>query len=153
MESVRRYSVRVAWSALYVQLGDQAVPPLEELTEARGILTSYSIASGRGRRHALFAVTGQPGRFWNDAVYRTNVETIFTHRGMELRFYRALHNPYFKQGGDAVKTYGLTVDGVEIKSVQQAIEEDSFLSIVLGPLAGIGLLGFAAYRWRRNNRP
>lgn len=54
--------------------------------------------------------------------------------------------------GDAVKSYGLWVDGVEIASARDAVNVDRFVDFFVLPPLGviIAAMGYATFRkWRR----
>jgi len=145
------------------------VPSRADLTEVNGILASYTIEAeqswldryGLGRRTVvvLFRVADRSGRFWNDSVDPNNARYIFRHSGAALRFYQQSHRSSGLINGDAQKTWGLTVDGSEITSVDDAISHDAFLSHIVLP--GLGVLGLiiAGFVWkktdseRKGNRP
>src|SRR6478752_9493326 len=107
------------------------VPSRGDLTEVNGLLSSYTVEAnqswiGRGRPsvYVLFKVADHSGRFWNDSIDPDNVSSIFRHPGVALRFYRQSHRSVGLINGDAEKTWGLTVDGSEITSLDQAISHD-----------------------------
>ncbi|HKY86536.1 MAG TPA: hypothetical protein VJL90_07245 [Pseudorhodoplanes sp.] len=135
-----------------------SVPMLQDLTVVEGRLLSYSIESSdtahrtRDKTYVLFAITGHSGRFWTEAVSPDNVKSVFTRAGLPLKFHRKANpNAARPLNGDAVKAYGLTVDGVQIKSAQDTLRADNFAFNLIAVLGIISLL-VAVYRWRKNAR-
>ena len=135
------------------------VPSRSDLAEINGELKSYSIEADqnwfkvlsrhRTKAYVLFKVVGREGRFWSDALGANNVTSIFAHDGSALRFYCPPRKFFAAINGDGVKTYGLSVDGVEIQSVDDAIEHDSILAHYVLPALGALLLGLSAITWER----
>jgi len=139
------------------------VPTRQDLTEVSGILASYSIEGdqswfarhGRGRPtvYVLFKITDHPGRFWSDAVDPGNVRSIFPHPGVALNFYhRSTLGTSGLINGDGEKTYGLTVDGAQVQSVDDAVGHDAVHAHYVLPGLGLLMLALAGYWWRNPRR-
>jgi hypothetical protein len=134
-------------------------PSFDDLIKVDGTLMSYSVEPSdswaerlapRPRHpYILFEVSGQPGRFWNDALNPNNVKSIFPRTGVSLTFYIPTHSHFLSINGDARKSYGLTVNGTEIQSIDVSIGGNSFLEEVICPPIGILLLWRAVYLWRK----
>ena len=133
------------------------IPKRSQLVEISGPLISYSIEADsaafarRLSRDVLFKVGGYQGRFWSDAVGPRNVRKYFTHLGAAISVYRSSQRTGNSHGG-GVKTWGLTVEGREIQSVDEALSNDRILAMVVLPIFGIAMLVFAASKWRRAGR-
>lgn len=140
------------------------MPSRDELTEVSGTLLSYSVepdqswfAQHLSRRSAktyvLFSIAGHSGRFWNESVNPANVNTIFPHIGVTLRFYYSSRKSSGRVNGDGERSWGLTVDGSEIESVDQALLDNAFpVRYVFPPLGAVSLI-FAIYVLRKANHP
>lgn len=99
----------------------------------------------------LFSLEGQPGRFWTPE--EKDSKARFDRLVPKGSFVRAYINP--SEGatpidGDAVKTYGLWVNGRQIITVQGALRRDWFYTRVAMP--AIGLIGIAALVWEYRKR-
>jgi hypothetical protein len=137
------------------------VPSRADLTEVTGALASYSVEADQSwfAQHiklrpsifVLFKLTDRDGRFWSDSVNPGNMRTTFSHEGVALRFYQPTRRFYRPINGDGVKTYGLSVDGSEIQSVDDALSHDKVLAEFVIPSIGVLVLIFAARTWRKEN--
>jgi hypothetical protein len=140
--------------AIYIPLV-RGAPSMRELVPAEGRLLGYSVYRGGGRAGALFALIkldGYPGRFWNDALKNAHADLL---RGKEGSIVRVLYAPQAHFGpldGDAVKSWGLWVNGVEIRSAADALAMDRFIANVVIPLMGVGLSVFGCVRVRQIRR-
>jgi hypothetical protein len=130
-------------------------PSMGELVPAEGHLLRYSLYREGGRSNTLFALIkldGYPGRFWNDALEDGNANLL---RGDEGSIVRVLYvpHPYFTpKAGDAFKSWGLWVNGVEIRSAARALDEDRFFANVVLPLFGVGFVVFGCVRVQKIRR-
>lgn len=154
----RLASVAFGALAIFVMLSwvIRSPPSREDLREVDGALTGYTVEvedswNGRYRHHryVLFAVAGQNGRFWNDAVGPGNVGKVFTRAGAGLKFYVAKQYRYHAINGDGVKSYGLIVDGTEVRSVDNALVQDTILAYYVVPALGFAMLLLAVRQWKR----
>lgn len=134
------------------------VPHRDQLTEVIGVLESYSVEADqsliqRSAKHrnlyVLFKVADHAGRFWNGAVGPANVRTIFTHPGVRLDFYAPPRDWFHPINGDAEKTYGLSVDGAEISSLDEALGSDNFVVHFVFPPLGVLSLVLAVFLWKK----
>jgi hypothetical protein len=158
------YSVVVGAFGLFLLLGWAIipVPSRKDLIEVQGALSSYTVEADQSwfaqhlaRRRTvtvLFKIAGSDGRFWNDAVGPGNVRSIFPQSGVAIRIFRDPHNPHSKINGDGEKTYGLMVDGTEIRSVDEALGYDSIFAYFVLPALGLVALGLAVGLWRKVDR-
>jgi hypothetical protein len=127
-------------------------PGLQDLTEVEGRLLSYSIeiAGGRSmREHVVFSIENRDGRFSTDSVKPHEAPTLLAFKGMLLKFHVAPPSWHQRSFGDAVKSYGMTINGVHIRSAESAFEERKLPRIEW--FIGLILLGVAAYKWRKNS--
>lgn len=138
------------------------VPDRKGLTEVEGLLSSYSVEADQSwfarylarRRHTyvLFKVSGIDGRFWNDAVGPNNVRSVFPDLGVPIRFYRISHYSFGRINGDGEKTYGLEVNGEQVRSVDAAIGGDAFIAHYVLPVLGMFFLIQSVGAWRKKDR-
>lgn len=123
-------------------------PRVQDLAEVRGTLISHSVEEDRSwfaqhlaRRgptvYVLFRVAGQEGRFWNPALDPENVASALPHPGVELRFHVWPGGERDLVNGDGRKSYGLSVDGRPIRSVEEAVSDEEAAA---GFWAGAGML-------------
>jgi hypothetical protein len=139
--------------AIYIPLA-WGPPSMRELVPAEGHLLRYSLYRG-GRGNTLFALIkldGYPGRFWNDALKNGHADLLRGDEGSIVRVLYAPHAHFRPMAGDAVKSYGLWVNGVEIRSAARALDQDRFLANVVIPLLGVGLSVFGCVRVRQIRR-
>ena len=135
------------------------VPSREDLTEVNGTLLSYSVEPGQSwlaghhtsSDYVLLKLDGLNGRFWNEALTPYNVSRILPHPGIPLNFYRLSHRSTRLVNGDGQKTWGLTVDGSQIRSLDEAISHDAFLAHVMLPVLGVLALIVAIYLWKKTD--
>lgn len=125
-------------------------PTRRDLVKVDGVLSSYSIEADESwmaqRRdvYVLFTIADRPGRFWSDAVVPANVRTVFFSKlGAQVSFYRLRHPTTHRINGDGEKTWGLTVNGAEVQSVDYAVAHDAIISHYVLPALGVLLLGLA----------
>ena len=71
------------------------------------------------------------------------------HDGAAVSVYRGIHKFYGPINGDGVKTWGLTVDGQEIQSVDDALFNDQILAFGVMPILGIAMFTFAIFDWKK----
>ena len=135
-------------------------PHRDALIEVNGTLSGWVIYRDQsfiGRiinRHAalLFSVEGVTGRFWNPAVGPGTAVRIFERTGVPVQFWRERSYRSHRIDGSGEKTYGLTVDGNVIESLDNCLAAEQAGTRYLMPPVGLALLGLAAYRWRRQRR-
>ena len=154
----------VAGSLLLFVWAFVPMPSRDDLTEVSGPLLSYSVESDQSwfaqhlsrsgpKTYVLFSIAGQSGRFWNESVNPANVKTIFPHIGVTLKFYHPLRKSSGRVNGDGAKSWGLTVDGFEIESVDQALLDNAFPARYVFPPLGAASLFLAIYLLRKRNHP
>lgn len=139
-----------------------SVPDRKALTEVQGLLSSYSVEADQSwfarylarRRdtYVLFKVAGIEGRFWNDAVGPYNVRSVFPRLGVPIRFYRISHYSFWRINGDGEKTYGLQVNGAQVRSVDEAVGGDAIVAHYVLPVFGILVFLQAIRTWRKEDR-
>jgi hypothetical protein len=137
-------------------------PTRGELIEVAGPLASYSIEQDNSwfsqhlarRRdiYVLFKLADYPGRFWSDAVGPGNVKYQFPHLGANVRVYRAAHISHGLINGDGEKTWGLSVDGQNIQSVDEALSFDHLLTLGVLPMLGVAMVALAIFMWKKEVR-
>jgi hypothetical protein len=137
--------------AVYVPLG-WGPPSMRELVPAEGILTSYSLyqfprqRAGNGDLVALMKLAGHSGRFWNDAVKNGLISRLNGAEGSTMRvLYAPRGNPQ-QTAGDAVKSWGLWVNGVEVESAESALAVDRVSAYVVMPLFGVVFSAIGCWR-------
>jgi hypothetical protein len=130
-------------------------PNAEELVPVEGPLLAYSgyrTNSRNGSFLVLFRLGGHPGRFWNDAVKNGSAGLLNGHTGEVVRVMYDPHAHLSPIDGDAVKSYGLWINGVELASAEDAVNTDHVLAHVVLPALGLlsAAIGFVRVRkWRR----
>jgi hypothetical protein len=138
------------------------MPGRGDLIEVAGPLVSYSIekdnswfSQNLARRRSIyvfFKIGNYKGRFWSAAVTPGNVATYLAHEGAEVRVYRASDKFYRPVNGDGEKTWGLSVDGREILSVDEALTKDRIFAYGIIPVLGMAMLALAISRWKKEDR-
>jgi hypothetical protein len=139
--------------AIYMPLA-WAPPEMKDLVPADGRLLSYSVyqSGTRASQVALITLEGHPGRFWNDALKGAHADRLRGDVGATVRVLYAPHSRYPPVNGDAVKSYGLWVNGVRIASPARALRMDRFLTSVLVPVFGVGMSCVGCWRYLRVRR-
>jgi hypothetical protein len=137
-------------SAIYVPLALYP-PSMRELVPAEGHVR-YCLYRHNSTLFALIKLDGYPGRFWNDALKNGHADLLRGGEGSIVRVLYAPHTHYGPIAGDAVKSYGLWVNGVEISSAASALDQDKFASYVVAPLFGVVLSVFGFVRVRQIRR-
>jgi hypothetical protein len=139
--------------AIYMPLA-WAPPDMKDLVPAEGRLLRYSVdQSGTRASHvALITLEGHPGRFWNDALKGAHADLLRGKEGSTVRVLYAPHSRYPPLDRDAVKSYGLWVNGVRLASPASALRLDRFLSSVLIPVFGVGMSCVGCWRYLRVRR-
>jgi hypothetical protein len=128
-------------------------PSLAELVPAEGTLVSYSFYRTSGRNSDLitvFKIAGQPGRFWNDAVKNGAASLLVGHVGQKVKVLYQPHARIAPMAGDAVKSYGLWINGEEVASAESSLELDRFLAYFFLPGLGLCSIGFAYWQIRQH---
>jgi hypothetical protein len=138
------------------------IPTREDLTGVSGELASYSIEADqswfarhvqrRSDGYVLFKIANHDGRFWSDAVDPRNAHSIFLRHGVLLSFYRPSPRSLALVNGDGEKTYGLTVDGTQVQSPDDAVAHDTVLARHVLPGMAVAMFGLAVYWWRNPRR-
>jgi hypothetical protein len=125
----------VVWFAATTPL-----PSETDLTEVRGALRSYSC---RGKLFTpVCDLTLQNGRqIWTDALYRGAADEMFRRKPVEIQAW-----VWFQE--DAAKSYGLSVNGSEIRTNQYAIRRDWVYLRLIFSLLGIGIIALAGFLFR-----
>lgn len=119
------------------------IPKAEDLSEVRGHLDSYYFQqSGRGRDdYTTIIIFTDGSRFWTNAVSKETAATFFKQRRAEVRTYVEPASTDAPIDG-AVKTYGLSVNGQQVRSLEGAIGREKF--IVRFGFPAIALFSLAA---------
>ena len=127
-------------------------PEPSSLSEVRGHLSTYDFhQTGRGKGDYTTIITLQEGpRFWTHAIDRENAEAVLRERGLEVRYYFDPHSVNVPMDGDAIKAYGLWIEGNEIQSVDEGLRADKIATYVYSPAIGIFGVVAALLIYRRN---
>jgi hypothetical protein len=116
------------------------LPSEADLTEVRGALRSYSC---HGK--SLFPVCDlilQEGReIWTDALYRGEANEMFRGRPVEIR-------AWIWPQASAEKSYGLSVNGREIRTNRYALRRDWIYLKWIYSLFGTGVIALAGFLFR-----
>ena len=119
------------------------IPKTGDLYQIRGQLDSYYIKETKerwgSRFHATILILENRSRFWTKEVNKSNCNNIL-RPGAMVRFYIDPHSTARPIDG-AVKTYGLWVNGVQIKSADSALSRDKF--IVRFVFLGLGIFNIS----------
>ena len=113
------------------------LPTAAELVEVAGRLRSYGFHYERyGQYDVLLTIEGAPKRYWTDAISRSEAEALFRRpEPVNVRLFTEVHTRYGLTAG-AQKSYGLWVDGREIRSLQAALDRDVVFVHYVMPLLG-----------------
>jgi len=127
-------------------------PEANSLTEVRGHLSSYYFSqTGRGKGDYTTIVSlGEGSRFWTNVTNKDNAATILKDRGLEVRYYVDPHSTNVPMDGDAIKAYGLWINGNRIQSVEDAISDDKVATHFYLPAVGVFSTVVAIVLFRRN---
>jgi hypothetical protein len=131
-------------------------PSMGELVPAEGALVSYALYRTSGRNSdllALFKIAGHTGRFWNDGVKNGNASILAGDIGDTVRVLYQPHASIAPIDGDAIKSYGLWINGQQIASAKSSLQRDRFLAYLFFPAMGFGLISFAYLQARRRASP
>jgi len=127
-------------------------PNIDEMQLMEGsVQTAKVVNDWYGRPKSIeFTLTGRSGRYWTD---RVPLELRSRHsRSTHVKFFIQANGwtPFPTLSG-AVKTYGLTVNGREVISVDHYLEgEGSFRRYVMAPVAAVMMaLGLATWHLRK----
>jgi hypothetical protein len=128
-----------------------APPAMGDLVPVEGRLLATSvIRSGAKTTHLylLFKVEGAPGRFWNDALKDANANWLEHAQGSRVRVLFDPHGHPRLMARDAVKSYGLWVDGVELAAADTALQADR-VDTQMRILFGAGMICLGMWRFFR----
>ncbi|HEX6173051.1 MAG TPA: hypothetical protein VF089_03485 [Candidatus Binatia bacterium] len=111
----------------------------EEFSEIRGILVRYEIAESESRRsepHSVILVLRDGRRFWTNAVNKYEAGQLFGMLPARVRvFIERKAPPKLKTG--AVKSYGLTVNGQDILTLDAALRREMIIARYGLPVLGV----------------
>jgi hypothetical protein len=121
------------------------VPNEADLTQVREALRSYSC---RGKAFTpVCDLTLQDGStIWTDALYRGEANEIFGGQPVEIQ---AWTWPQYYAG----KSYGLSVNGREIRTNRYAIRRDWVYLRLIFSVLGIGAFALAGFLFRSTRAP
>jgi hypothetical protein len=113
------------------------LPTAADLVEVAGRLRTYRFHDGgHGRYDVLLSIEGTTKRYWTDALSRGEADALFNRPGpVNVRLFAEVQTRYGLTAG-AQKSWGLWVDGREIKSLQAALERDVIFAHYVMPLFG-----------------
>jgi hypothetical protein len=97
----------------------------------------------------VFKLDGYPGRFWNDELKNGYVHRLDGKVGARIRVMYKPNDQHRAIDGDAVKSYGLSIDGEQFASPEDAVNLDRALALGVLPLLGIGMLGLGYFVYRK----
>lgn len=124
------------------------IPELKNLTEINGHLESYYFLKHCNRHCGYMPIiTLQEGNsFWTTMLGsdKITITRYLNTEGLEIKYYID-PNSKAKPINNAVKVYGLWINGKEITSAQQAIDQEEFIVHVSFPLLGIFFLYMAIF--------
>jgi hypothetical protein len=131
-------------------------PRLGDLVQVEGPLISYSLYK-RSDRHtsdviALMTLGGHQGRYWNDSLKNGLIKRLDGRTGSTIRTTYAPNNRIVPTDGDGVKTWGLWIDGVEIRSPDDDLEGDQILAYGVLPVLGLGIASVGFFGMKRLRR-
>lgn len=129
-----------------------APPPRFELIEGR--LGTFKLdTSGKSSTTVLFSIDGRPGRYWTQAMSHSEVANSWQTRPRHLKFYIQSNGHWRPKHGDAVKTFGLWVDGQQVQSLEQRLGEDRVLGGIIQVLCVVVYaLAFGCFVWAYRSR-
>lgn len=120
-------------------------PKATDFSEVRGHLESYHIyRSYQGRYPKTILILEEGQRFWTDALDQSGAANVLNKRGVEVRTYVLPHSTMVPIDG-AVKSYGLWVNGHQVKSLDEEIASEELIFHVLLPALAIFVLALAIY--------
>lgn len=127
-------------------------PEPNSLLEVRGHLDSYDFhQTGRGKGDYTTIIALQEGRrLWTRAIAKGNAEALLRERGSEIRYYVDPKSTNVPMDGDAVKAYGLWINGRQQQSVNESISDDKVAAHIYLPAVGISCIVVAGFFYRRN---
>ncbi|HXD29651.1 MAG TPA: hypothetical protein VN643_00950 [Pyrinomonadaceae bacterium] len=129
-----------------------ATPKANDFSEVRGHLGSYYIYRFPGGRYPKTIVILEEGhRFWTDALDEGSAAAVLKQRGIEVRTYVLPHSTKIPIDG-AVKSYGLWVTGLQVKSLEAEIASEEFVFRVLLPALAIFLMALAVFIHLKSRR-
>lgn len=128
-------------------------PKASSLVEVRGHLGSYFFyQTGRGKGDYTTIVSLKEGpRFWTDVIKKGNADGLLRDRIVEVSYYVDPHSTNVPMDGDAIKAYGLWINGNRLQSVEDAISDDQVATHFYLPAVGILLIVVGILIYRRNN--
>jgi hypothetical protein len=128
------------------------LPSEADLTEVRAPLRSYSYRSGKSGLTVV--LTLQDGsKVWTNALTRWQADELLS-APVEIQTWIWPQADYVPIDG-AVKSFGLSINGREIRTNQLALSRDFIIVRVLFPFLGlmVALAGVAVYRSSQGKSP
>lgn len=133
-------------------------PKMQDLVPAEGRQLACDVEVDMpGRRsgyqtYGLIKLEGYPGRFWGDAL-KGNLSCPANSDNARVRVLYAPHDlAKLVLHPDAVRSYGLWIDGVQIASPSRSLEADWYTWVVIMPLLAAGICAFSARQLLRIRR-
>ena len=122
-------------------------PSMQELVPVEGTLVSYDMFKDGDFRsgttlYGLIQLEGHRGRYWNDALKGRSAGLLRDRIGARVR---VLYQPGAwrpPMAGDAVKSYGLWVDGRELATAADALNFDRAVAFIVMPVLALCIIGF-----------
>jgi hypothetical protein len=154
--NARAIALIVAGIVLLVTPSFKHAPRLEDLKPIEGRLISYSLHEHQLRSkvttYAHFRIEGYPGSFWNDSLKDASANLLHGRDGAQIRSAYDPSAPLAGAEDATTKSYGLSIDGVEVQSTASAVGNDRFLFHVIEPAIAITLIVLGCLwvtAWRR----
>jgi len=127
-------------------------PKATDFSEVRGHLESYHIYRSPGGRYPRPIVILEEGhRFWTGALDEESAASVLKKRGVEVRTYALPHSTKVPIDG-AVKSYGLWVNGQQVKSLEEEIASEEFINRFGFPALAIFLIALAVFIHLKSRR-
>jgi hypothetical protein len=130
-------------------------PGPDEVKEITGTLVSYVAYDGKNRhgpsRKVILTLAQEPYvRFWTDAISKKEAPGILM-TGSRIRLFVQRVRTATPVEGNALKAYGLWVDGRELQSLKDGLEEERWFQWLGMPLLGLFLilLGAGIFKSRK----
>jgi hypothetical protein len=134
-----------------------STPKIDDLVEVSGtVRTSAELTEGRTQRHGvIFTLDDRADRYWTGLPTGYPVKSI---PGSFVRTHVERTPPLPKSYGAARQTWGLSIDGKTVESVEDGLDTDRARKHVLLPvialvLAVVSLIGFLHEVGKPNRAP
>ena len=113
-------------------------PPPEDLMQVSGTLERAEVHDDCYRgctRYVILTIAGAPGRYWTHAIRPDQLE-LLGGVGSNIEVYAARTSTYRPIDGNAVKSWGLTVNSRIIMRMEESLIYENVIWQVVLPLVG-----------------